>query len=382
MNRTTFSLNSTPHLPLVALEALGDAPPSRIRLLNWGVNESTKGIFVVGPVTAAALPANQKKYGFELIALDFQHNTLPGTPAFKESGEPRKIAAKGRPELVEGDGLFITGLQWTPDGLANWKNYIDVSAVPARDEQGNVTFLHSAAICRQGSVSGMELVAASVDLPASDASPADTHPAVIPLNAESMAAVIDAVGNQLRDAEWRKRELQELQDALARETQRNATLNTALEAVTAQLASMKAEMEALRAAAAPLATLTALSAEVGGLRTQVGSLAASATAADDRHERELLLLTARTQGKLIPLSAEGLASTPLATLRDLVANAEPGQVPMGRLTPLSVLEPGLSDQAVKRDAGRTMRRAQELSAQNPRWPWSRCWATAENAQTS
>lgn len=361
MNRTTLHLLGTPHVPLATGEA-EQTPPTRIRVLAWGVNESTKGNFTVGPVTVQALSANQRRYGFDRIALDFNHNTVPGTPAFLEAKEPRPVAAYGRAEVVEGEGLFVTDLSWTPDGLANWRNYSDVSATPARDEQGNVIFLHSAAICRQGAVPGMELVAASVEL--------KELPPVVALDAASMAAVVDAVGNQLRDAEWRKRELQDLQeDALNREMQRNATLNTALEAVTAQLAALKAELESYRAGAAPMTALTALTAEFATLRTAQAS-------SEDRHARELLMLTARTQGKLIPLSADGLASIPLANLRELVANAKPGEVPLGRLTPLSA--PPFPDASAD-DGARAARisaRAKQIQQANPRQSWSRCWAEA------
>lgn len=156
--------------------------------------------------------------------------------------------------------------------------------------------------------------------------------ALIPLDAASMAAVVDAVGTQLRDAEWRKRDLDETRAALERAEARNNALQTTVDALVAQIAALKLEIGSLAASATPVTALTALTADVSALRF-------SLSASQDKHERDVLLLTARTQGKLIPLSAEGLATASLATLRDLVANAKPGQVPMHRLTPLNVGEP-------------------------------------------
>jgi hypothetical protein len=338
MQRTTFQLHAA---PVIALEAGGELP-ARIKLLNWGENATTKGPFIVGPGTLAALNANQKRYGFDKVALDFNHNTVPGTPAYAEAQEPRPVAGYGVPEVVEGEGLFLRDIEWTPAGREHAANFRDVSGTLARDAGNEVVFMHSAAICRQGAAPGMELVAASVELGEAGGTPAPTGetgrmpaptgeagrmpaPTVTPLDAEAMAAVVDAVGSQLRDAEWRKRELADLAAALEAERTRNATLQTALDALSAQVAELKSALEAARAAAAPVEALTTLTAEVAALRTS--------------GKREVLLLGARLQGKVVALSAEAVAKLSDAELADHIARL-PVTVPLGRLTALSAREPG------------------------------------------
>jgi hypothetical protein len=76
------------HANLVALKisngGLTDGElPSRLKLLNWGANATVKGVVKVGPQTQADLAANQKTLGFDRVALDFDHQTVPGSDTFK-----------------------------------------------------------------------------------------------------------------------------------------------------------------------------------------------------------------------------------------------------------------------------------------------------------
>ncbi len=48
----------------------------------------------------------------------------------------------------------------------------------------------------------------------------------------------------------------------------------------------------------------------------------------DQVRKERLLDQARVEGKVIPLSAEGIAAAPLATIEELVKNAKAGAVPL------------------------------------------------------
>ena len=71
---------------LVALKAIsngalaGASLPSRIKLLNWGRNESVKGPILVDEQSLAALNVNQARLGYDRIALDYEHNTVDGSP--------------------------------------------------------------------------------------------------------------------------------------------------------------------------------------------------------------------------------------------------------------------------------------------------------------
>jgi hypothetical protein len=85
--------------------------PSRLKLLNWGKNETVKGPVTVGPETLRSLSANQKSVGFEHIALDYNHQTVPSSPNFKKD----PVGEKGDRHVFRVDSskmrvLFFLGL--------------------------------------------------------------------------------------------------------------------------------------------------------------------------------------------------------------------------------------------------------------------------------
>lgn len=139
--------------------------PKRIKVLNWGENKNAHGVAVlVGKKLKAALA--DPLHPWRKVALDFEHNTLPGTRAYKESSEPRKVAAFGTLDAVEGEGVFLQVEQWTPEGLAMAGNYCDVSASPMLDDNGNVEAIHSVALCRNGAVPDMDFVEVALNVDA------------------------------------------------------------------------------------------------------------------------------------------------------------------------------------------------------------------------
>ena len=153
--------------PLVALKAISngalaaDKLPARLKVLNWGHNESTKGNVLLDSTSAAALAANQRRHGFERVALDFEHNTVPGSAEYERSQEPRRVAAYGTPALVPNDGLYLENLEWTPAGNAEAKNFADLSPAPGLDADGRVIFLHSVALVRNGAVHDLTFFSAT-----------------------------------------------------------------------------------------------------------------------------------------------------------------------------------------------------------------------------
>ena len=143
----------------VSLSADAAKLPRRIKILNWGDNPNSHGRRVnVGPLFAKCLGA--ETYPYRKVALDFEHNTFPGTTAYKESKEPRPVAGFGEIEAVEGEGVFITMSSWTPEGERMAANYADVSAGAVTDKDGNLIAVASVALCRTGSVDGMDFVEA------------------------------------------------------------------------------------------------------------------------------------------------------------------------------------------------------------------------------
>ncbi|MBR4651826.1 MAG: hypothetical protein IKO72_00565 [Kiritimatiellae bacterium] len=143
----------------VSLSADAAKLPRRIKVLNWGDNPNSHGKRVnVGELFVRCLAA--ETYPYRKVALDFEHNTFPGTAAYKESKEPRPVAGFGTIEAVEGDGVYITMSSWTPDGEKMAANYADVSAGAVTDKEGNLVAVASVALCRAGAVDGMDFVEA------------------------------------------------------------------------------------------------------------------------------------------------------------------------------------------------------------------------------
>ncbi len=152
---------------LVALRAIknnalaSETLPTRIKLLNWGENKSTKGTVIVDDTTVTSLATNQRALGFDRIALDYEHNTVPGTDEFNRTKEPRDISGMWTPEVVVGDGLYLSAGEWNEGGKKSAKNFADLSPAVALDKQNRVTFIHSAALTRNGSVFDLSFFSAN-----------------------------------------------------------------------------------------------------------------------------------------------------------------------------------------------------------------------------
>lgn len=142
--------------------ALSGKLPERIKLLSWGENPSVKGVIRVNERTIAHLAQDQGARGFGEVALDFEHNTVPGSAEYERSQEPRKVAAYGVPKVVPNEGLYLEGLRWTPTGQAEALNFADLSPAVQTEADGTVRFLHSVALVRNGAVEGLSFF--SVDL--------------------------------------------------------------------------------------------------------------------------------------------------------------------------------------------------------------------------
>jgi hypothetical protein len=146
------------HRGLIALKASSSLDtskelPNRLLFLKWGSNPSRFGDVKVNEITLAAVPANQALLKFDHVVIDFQHNSVPGTPFYK--GEPVNLAArKATVEVVKGEGIYLSAIDWTVD-IETVKNYADLSLCPKCDENMNVIFVHSGALCRQGEVDGV-----------------------------------------------------------------------------------------------------------------------------------------------------------------------------------------------------------------------------------
>lgn len=184
--------------------------PQRLKFFAWGDNKSTDGNFRAGEKTSAELAANQKKYGFERVAIDFNHCSVPGTDTYKDLlklGQPPLIFGYGRVEAIPNDGLYLEDIVWTPLGVQHARNFEDLS--PAiQDVNGEVTLVHSIALTPNGKVEGLEFFNASLKAQ-ENAAPAQSVLSEKPLTLLSVAGMLG-----LPETAGEKDVLEKLRDVL------------------------------------------------------------------------------------------------------------------------------------------------------------------------
>jgi phage I-like protein len=279
--------------------------PDRIVVCPWGESRDLAGQpVIVNDVTVQTLAANQARYGFAEVALDFDHNTVPqldddGTPI--PLREPLPIAGMGTLSVEPGVGIIYTPLSWTPEGeqFYTGRHYRDLSPTIAKTEKGEVNFIHSVALTRKGQIENLHTFAAPADLPALTAlSVPITAPA--PTTAPTM----------------------DFRAALAKFLKLDPATATDDEIVSACAA---AEADALAAKPEETPETTPMSA---GAAPTVQGLAADFEA----FRRDQLVKEATAAGKVIPLPDAELKTLPLTTLSALIAGL-PATVPMQAATP-------------------------------------------------
>lgn len=135
--------------------------PGRILIMPWGENETTEGKITVNGTTLKQLAAYNKAKNWDRPALDFEHNSVPGSPTYK--GEPAAVAGYGTLEVVDGEGIYLLMSSWTDDGrkYAGGGHYGDLSPVVKTNEAGEVIGCHSAALCRHGATTNLIFLSAT-----------------------------------------------------------------------------------------------------------------------------------------------------------------------------------------------------------------------------
>ena len=300
----------------VSLSADAAKLPRRIKVLNWGDNPNSHGKRVnVGPLFAKCL--NAETYPYRKVALDFEHNTFPGTAAYKESKEPRPVAGFGTIEAVEGEGVFITMSSWTPDGEKMAANYADVSAGAVTDDDGNLIAVASVALCRTGAVDGMDFVEAPLSGGVSSA----------------LSGIINQEGGLKPAAPIQKGTAMDYKALLLKALGLGEDATD--EAIQAALAEKfeKKPTEEEQKAALSAAVKTAVAEAVKPIEEKVAALSAAAVA----HEKADLIAEAAREGKVIALGADAIGKI---TVEDLKATIEktPVTVPLNAKTPTNMKE--------------------------------------------
>ena len=309
----------------VSLSADAAKLPHRIKILNWGDNPNCHGKRVnVGPLFVKCL--NAEAYPYRKVALDFEHNTFPGTAAYKESKEPRPVAGFGTIEAVEGDGVYITMSSWTPEGEKMAVNFADVSAGAVTDKEGNLVAVASVALCRAGAVDGMDFVEA-------------------PLSGDVSSALSGIINNQTGLASQAIKTSQKGQQAMDYKALLLKTLglgedatDEAIQAAFAKAAEKKPKDagepgtgNGERDAALSAAVKEAVAEAVKPIEAKVAALSAAAEA----HEKQDLLNEAAREGKVIALGADALEKLSVDDLKATIAKTAV-TVPLSARTPTSI----------------------------------------------
>jgi hypothetical protein len=276
----------------VAADDKGDLP-DRLLVVPWGENKTRKGLVVCNATTVAELANNQAREKFDRVAFDFDHNTVkPGIP------EPKKVAGYGTPEIVDGEGVYLSAIEYTADGkeLLAGGHYPDISPAVLRNAKGEVIFLHSVGACRQGEIDGLTLFSAGEtprlscfaaidDMDADDDEADDEEPTGL---RGIVVMLLKALGGG---------------DGLTDDSNDGDLAAAAKAAITA----MKGEADAAPAAFA---------ARMDKIETLLTD-----------HRRDSLISKAVAEGKVIPLSAEMIKTVDLTVLSAVIENT-PVTVPL------------------------------------------------------
>lgn len=279
----------------------GDDLPSEILVCPWGEHETAKGKVICNSVTLEQLPKNQGTK-FDRVALDFEHGTVPSSPNYKE---PQKVAAFGNVEVREGEGVFLSALEWTEEGKAHAKDghYPDISPAVIRNDQDEVVFLHSAAVCRHGEMDGLTLF--SADLREVLQLEADWKPMV--------AGLLKAMGKEV--------------DPKATDEDLAALAAKAMTPASKEKSEEKESEEKVEKKEDPKEEgkdeIAALKAEVGEMRKALTEFTAGQKASTEKTERERLIEAANQAGKVLPFTAEQAEGIPVDTLSAMISKIEP-----------------------------------------------------------
>ncbi len=356
MKRKAYQVTFTGPQPLAA-EA--GRLPQRVQVLQWGENPNVTGRRVkVGEklVQQVAHPL----YAWRRVALDFEHNTLEGTVAFRTSQEPRKVAGYGEIEVVPGRGVYLKDIKYTAEGLAAAEHYAAVSASPVLDEAGHVVAILSVAMCRNGAVPGMEFksvplaagAAAQLELmnPAPEQSSMNYKEKLCRIlgldpetaTEEEIAAAIEKRKAAAEEAAQKAAEAAaaaEATGAAAEEAAQKAAEAAAAAEATGAAAEEAAQKAAEVAEAEPpeKAETVALSAQIAALNKRLDAMQSGQA----QRDKALLLEQARRVGKVVPLGADAVAALSLAQLQDVIKQT-PVTVPLSALTPERLDDPGLA----------------------------------------
>lgn len=264
--------------------------PQRVKILAWGENRGrTTDKLVVVDEKCVNLSANQELVACDRVPMDYEHESVKGHPNYKP--DPRHSPGYGTIEVVAGEGVFLSGIEYTPNGLEFAASYQDVSAFVHLDDENRPLWVSSVALTKKGDVAGMEFKEAVAALSALQA----------PLKVE--VEINPTEPKHTMDYKAILLKLLGLPEG-ASDDEMNA-------------AAEKLAGESKPAAAADTAAMSAIE---GRLKVLEGDR--------DSRERQAIMDRAAAAGKVIPLSAEEVEQTPVAILSAIEAKLPAGEVPL------------------------------------------------------
>ena len=301
--------------------AKSETLPKRLKVLNWGKNDTLKGQVNVNSHTLKVFKANQERMGRDTIPLDYEHNTVPKTTEYLRTKEPRAVAAHLSCDVVEGDGVYCNVLDWTPSGQENAKNYKDLSPAPYVDGDGTLLGMHSVALTQTGAVVDLtflatdcqpefdaDLVALSSSIPAAhkllpkeSMKHMDVFRKFMAMDSASDEEVMRCMSAEIEGKKICR--VGPLDDAAGSDPAKNVPLTSVQGGQTKDLID-----GAVKKALEPMTM--SFNAMLEERKTE--------KKAQDKSARDLQVARATREGKVIPLSAEQIGELPVAVLTSLV----------------------------------------------------------------
>ncbi len=266
--------------------------PQRIKILSWGENlgRTTGARVVVGDKSVEMVPVYHAALGMDTVLLDYEHQSFPDHPNFKP--DPRDVPGHGQIEIVPGDGVYLSGITYTPSGQAHAANYQDVSAVAHLDDEGNLLYVSSVALTQYGDVAGLPF-------------------------AEHVAALCARHGKPLSTTTTKKMDTPNYREMLIKVLglKPDETGEVLDESIATALAAK---------------TETPCASEEAALSAQPENIVsiAALNARFDERDRQDIVKEATAAGKVIPLSNAALSRMSPADLREMVDKLPAGTVPL------------------------------------------------------
>lgn len=265
--------------------------PTRILICAWGETQTNKGLVICNATTAKLVPLNAAKTKRERVALDFQHNSVESSPSYK--GEPVKVAAYGSLEIIEGEGIYLSALEWTDEGRehAAGGHYPDISPALKTNDAGEVIWIHSAGLVRQGEMDGLTLFSAG-------------------------EAEVSSIITQHIDAPNMKNTIQLINLFMAAAGLETIPEDSDLATVTQRTRDAADKLGKERKGLAD--AVTGYAASIEGLTKRL-----------DAMQKEFILDGATRDGKVVPFDAKAIEGMSVETFAAAVSKLEVGKVPQG-----------------------------------------------------